>query len=192
MLSADRKDWRESVGLSRRIVRARRDYYRGAAKSIAARFVTIGIEKLSLAEMSTAENNPLPQAARYYRRVAASAEFLGAIKWAAAKAGSHVHEHNGPSSWICADCGHDARPPDSVKLIITCPNCSAVWDQDVNAARNLCAVAVASAPTAQKDQGALARAEQVESTALSGQNAGGRWARAKAAAALSRQRSQTG
>src|SRR5262249_29246790 len=61
MLSADRKDWRGSGGLFRRLVRARRDYYRGAAKSIAARFVTIGIEKLSLAEMSTAENNPLPQ-----------------------------------------------------------------------------------------------------------------------------------
>lgn len=176
VLARDLADWRESAGLSLRLTRARRDHYRCEAKRIADRYGLIGLEKLSIATMSAAEDNPTPEPSRFYRRVAAPGDFIAALRWAAKKAGARVHEHGGKSTWICAECGAEHAPADPAALIVTCPHCSAAWDQDVNAARNLLAAALASAPVTQEDGAALA-------PVLPTASAGGRWGRTKRAAA---------
>lgn len=175
---SDRRDWKESTGLRQRLLRARRDHYRIEAKRIAGRYGLIGGEKLSISSMSAVENNPTPEPSRWYRKVAAPAEFIGALKWAVKKAGGRYYEHEGPSTWICHECGVVQAPRDPAALVATCPACNAVWDQDVNAAANLLAAALA----ATEDGAALA--------SVLPPPGGGRWGRAKKAAAEHRERSQ--
>jgi hypothetical protein len=182
MLICDVRDWRESAGLRLRLVRARRDHYRVEAKRLIERYGIVGSEKLSVGQMSSDANNPTPGLSRWYRRVAAPAEWQHTVKWAAKKAGAYVHEYVGPSTWVCHACGHAQEPRDPAALVASCPHCHTTWDQDVNAAKNLLAAALASAPVLEKDGAALA------STLPS--SGGGRWARSKKAAAEYRQRSR--
>ncbi len=179
---SDLRDWRESAGLRSRIIRARLDHYRNESKRIVRRYGLIGSEKLSIAEMASSENDPTPEPAHWYRKVAAPGEFLGALKWAVTKAGGRLHEHDGKSTWVCHACGTEQVPRDPAALVASCPHCHATWDQDVNAARNLLAAALASAPVAKKDGAALA--------AVLPDSGGGRWGRTKRAAAEHRERSQ--
>lgn len=79
-------------------------------------------------------------------RLAAVGELLSAIKMAAAKYGSAIHEHEGRSTWICHVCGSAFAPGDPGALIQTCPHCGSTWDQDKNAALNILAEIPSSAP----------------------------------------------
>ncbi len=45
----------------------------------------------------------------------------------------------GPSTLICRQCGAVKRPKDRAARIWSCEECSAVYDQDANAAQNLLA-----------------------------------------------------
>lgn len=172
---ANRRDRREQTGLRLRMVRARRDHYRNEALRLARRYALIGIEDISLADLALAEDNPTPAAARYNRFIAAPGEFLECLRWAARKTGARIHAHSGKSTWICHDCGTELMPRDPARLVVSCPACHAVWDQDVNAARNLLAAALASAEEAKDTPGALAPEPSMAYE--------GRWQKAKRLAA---------
>jgi len=157
----DRKDWQEHDGLARRIGNARRDIYRCAVKPLAERYGVIGIEDVDWAAIgrridNDGADNDIATATAAYRRLAAPGMFLLELRRAAAAAGARVHVHRGKSTWICQACGTEQAPADPAALIHTCPHCHAAWDQDVNAARNLRAAAMASAPVPPDDPAALA------------------------------------
>lgn len=174
---ANTRDLREKAGLTRRLRLARRDHYRKTALALAARHHLIGIEgNLSISDLSRRDDNPTPEPSRWYRKIAAPGEFVAALRHAAGKQGSVLHEHAGKSTWVCAECGVEQTPRDPAALIVTCPGCSAVWDQDQNAARNLLAAARASAAAARAEPGALA-------PQTGGENREPRWQKARRIAA---------
>lgn len=167
-LAHDHRLWTRSRGMTLRLTRARLDIYRAAAKRIVQRYGLIGIEKLSVADMATTDDNPLPPAARRNRVIAAPAEFLVCVRWAAKKTGAHIHEHHGASTWICASCGVESAPSDPSARVVACPHCHSVWDQDHNAARVILASALAARKTGAALEGEIAP-----------ETAGGRWGRAR-------------
>lgn len=156
-VQANRRDVGERHALMRRLAAARKDHYRKEALRIARNHGTIGLEaNLSLKQMAESDNDPTPPPSRQYRKMSAPSEFLSALRLAADKTGAKVIEHDGASTWVCAQCGHEQSPSDPAALIATCPSCSATWDQDVNAARIILATAVANAATLAQGPAALA------------------------------------
>jgi transposase len=93
----------------------------------------------------------LPPMARRMRALAAPSEFLAALRSVARREGVRVHEHSGPSSFLCHACGHETAVNDRSVLYYTCGHCLAVHDQDKNAAQVLLAAARASAPAAAEE-----------------------------------------
>ena len=162
----DRKDWQERAGLARRIANARQDFYRCTVKRLTERYGVIGIENINWATIGEREKadgtpNDIAIATGRYRRLASPGAFVAELTRAARNSGSHIHRHAGPSTWECNDCGVVSVPADRSELIHACPACQSVWDQDVNAARNLRAAAMASGSVPPDDAGALA--DDVES-----------------------------
>jgi transposase len=168
--------------LTLRLRRARRDFYRCVAARIAQEYDLIGIEDISIADLAARADNPTPEAARWYRVVAAPGELLSAIRWAAKKRGATVAAVGGRTTWTCAECGHAHEPTDPSRLISQCPSCFAVWDQDANAAHNILAGALASAAAANKSTAALAE-EMANEAMIVGES---RWKRLKRLAAEKR------
>jgi len=160
-LAEDKKLWETEASLARHVSNARRDLYRGAAKRLVATCGLIGIEDIDLAALARRKtpaggDNEIAQATAWWRRIAAPGELLAAISHAARRDGALIHKHSGKSTWICAQCGTESMPSDRSQLVHTCPHCSHTWDQDVNAARNLLAAALASAPVTLDGPAALA------------------------------------
>lgn len=173
LLADDWSDWRVHSAMLGRLAAWRRDLYRKYAAGLVRDFGLIGIEQLDLRQLAGQEaNEDMPPASRQYRQIAAVGDLLASIEWAAAKAGARVHKHEGKSTWICADCGAETVPSDLAALHQTCGGCGAVWDVDVNAARNLLAAALASGEAGAESTAALAPEETTASAA-------GRWQRAK-------------
>lgn len=166
---------RERAGLLLRLSRARRDYFRKEAVAIMKRYRLIGIEQISIASLARRENNPTPEPARWYRRAAAPGEFLDVLRHAAVKTGVRLYVHVGKSTWVCAHCGHEQVPRDPAELIVRCPKCGSIWDQDINAARNILAAAMASSGAAHETIGSLESKKAKNNSA----NRETRWQRAK-------------
>lgn len=157
------RDLRERSGLVLRLGAARLDHYRCEAVRLVRAYRVIAIEgDLDIARMARRENSPLSEAARRNRVLASPGEFLSALKLAAAKHGTTMLEHIGKSSFVCSECGAEHRPSDPAELITTCPACSATWDQDVNAAKNILAGALASAGVTLDDLSALDACQEKE------------------------------
>jgi transposase len=109
------------------------------------------------------------------RKLASPGVFTTMLINAARKKGRIVYRHDGPSSFVCGDCGTHTYVSDRKELYFTCAGCDSVHDQDVNAARTICAAAVASADVVAADGAALAHV--LPTTYI------GRWERSKAAKA---------
>lgn len=153
----DRKDWQEQDGLSRRITNARRDLYRCAVKRIAERFGRAAIEDIDwrrIGEIETADGqtNEIALATGRYRSLAAPGTFIAELR----RTGIPLYEHNGKSTWECWYCGREHTPADRSQLHHQCRNCNRTWDQDVNAAHNLRAAALASTHVPPSGPAALA------------------------------------
>ncbi|HEV2160690.1 MAG TPA: zinc ribbon domain-containing protein [Stellaceae bacterium] len=133
---------RERAGLLLRLSRARRDYFRKELVAVMKRYRLIGIEQISIAALARRENNPTPKPSRWYRRAAAPGEFLNLLRHVAVKTGARVHVHSDKSTWVCAHCGNEHVPREPAELIVRCSKCGSVWDQDINAARNILAATV--------------------------------------------------
>jgi transposase len=130
---------------------ARREIYRIAVKRLCARYGVIGIEDtnwtaIKRRENSAGEANAIGMATGRWRDLAAPGALLQELRREAARAGAKISAYDGASTWPCHACGAVAPPEDRSRLVHTCPKCSATWDQDVNAAINLRAAAIASAP----------------------------------------------
>lgn len=134
--------WRDN--LRAKMLRQRREHYRLWSRDIAQHYALIGIEKIDLAAMARTKtrapedgDNPLHQAARAQRQRAAVYSFLQELKHQATKAGAEVAEIPAQDTTLtCNTCGQASQQRDRAARIWTCPN-GHVWDQDLNAARNI-------------------------------------------------------
>lgn len=148
------EDWRRAdkhlrqgiAGQRRRALGWRRDIYRNLASELCHRYAVIGLEEFDLrrvARLETADglDNELHAAARRNRTVAAVSELRNTLRQKAAVLGAALIEGQGKSTRVCHLCGHDNAPADRSLLHWACTGCGAVWDQDANAARNLCDLA---------------------------------------------------
>ncbi len=140
--------WRDN--LRAKLIGRRREVFRLAAREIARSYRVIGIEKLDLAKMARVKksdfgDNELFPAARAQRVRACVHEFANWIRHQARKHGAEVVEATSYTTMRCRDCGQLTKQKDRSRVVWMCEKCGAVWDQDVNAAGNLMAVAVGNA-----------------------------------------------
>ena len=125
-----------------RALKRRREAYRLLAKEIAAAYATIIVEDFDLRNMAArpkAEEDDNQHApARRHRTLAAVSEFRAALEMMAAKHGSTILPVPSPrTTMACHACGKVCAWDAGASLIHACEHCSAEWDQDANAARNL-------------------------------------------------------
>ena len=137
---ADRMRWQATTHIARRARNARKDFYRNTAISLARQYEVIAIEPLDLADTAkkvdenSGEKSDFTRKARAGRVVAAISEFEGAIRWAAAKAGTAVLELSGETARSCSICGGTARDNKDDGQILNCDQCGAVLDRKQNGA----------------------------------------------------------
>lgn len=132
----------------------RKEVYRQLAHELSTRYATIVIEKFDLrrtARLAAPEEDPnAPKASRHNRQSVALSELRNSLVQACRSRGVEVVEVNAKDSTMtCAACGALDKFDAAVNLIHACSHCGEVWDQDVNAARNILARAsggVVSAP----------------------------------------------
>lgn len=143
----DKQKRLELGNLRGKIIRRRRELYRIEAKKLAERYAIIALEDFDLRTVALRERqdgteNALPRPARRQRQIACVSELRNWIGLQAAKAGAEIILSSGASTMACQYCGAINRPQDRALLAWVCDSCHAVWDQDANAAANLCGVAV--------------------------------------------------
>lgn len=153
-------------GLRERLVGRRKDLYRRIARELAMTYAVIGVEDLDLAELARTKkraaedgDNPLHAAARANRVRANLTLFRLELAHQAKKHNAGLVLIDGPSTCRCDACGGVTGQKSRDNRVWTCEHCGAVWDQDINAARNLHTVAtggdagpvqLVSAPAARK------------------------------------------
>ena len=147
-------DARELIRLDRAIAHGldewaseRREFYRIAAKGIAEkyRFVASDGQIKALARRRLDAAPELPPVARRMRSWAAPGELAREIARAVDARGGQVLYARGRSTAVCHKCGYDNTPvPRDWRIAVfwRCHGCGELWDQDLNAARNLCTGAV--------------------------------------------------
>lgn len=134
--------WRDD--LRAKLQRQRREHYRLIAREIATGYAVIGVEDIDLSEMARTKtrapetgDNPLFAAARAQRVRAATHLLLEEVKHQAGKHGADLVTVKGPTTLWCAQCATKTGQRDRSARVWTCEHCGSVWDQDVNAARNI-------------------------------------------------------
>ena len=141
--------WRDNRRAT--LVRRRREIYRLAARDIAAAYSVVVAEELDLASMARTKRRDdgsdpeLFAAARAQRVRADLTTFRAELLHQADKHGAEIVLAKGPSTMQCTACGSRTEQRDRAALRWTCQHCGAAWDQDVNAAKNLLAVATQDA-----------------------------------------------
>lgn len=134
-------EWQANLG--DRGIAWRLDLYRRFARDLARRFETAAIEDT---DWRTLQRRPGPeaehgdQAMREYQRIGAPGILHTCLRHAFARV-QEIRAAN--TTQRCSTCGV-LMGADAAPLMITCPGCGRVWDQDENAARNLLAAALAS------------------------------------------------
>jgi hypothetical protein len=124
------------------LIAARREMHRRAARALAAGCAVIRIGKLELQAMAQLETasgieTELHQAARANRVRASLYELQQEIRAQSPKFGARLEMVTGPFTITCHACA--GRCAVGADLIHVCESCSAVWDQDENAAINISA-----------------------------------------------------
>ena len=143
--------WR--ANLRAKLLRRRREVYRLLAVELASEYALIGIEGMDLSTMARTKKRDdatppeLHAAARAQRQRAAVHLLREEIEHQARKRGASIVRETAKTTTRCRSCGEVTGQADRSRLIWTCEHCSAVWDQDHNAASNLLAAAAgASTP----------------------------------------------
>lgn len=139
----DKHLWDWEANLRDKVLRRRREIYRGWAKRICERYQRISVEKLDLREFDRLKpvemDDGSDAGARKYRRDAALSVLRLALKDAAAARKVEIVERD--PAWTtraCSACGVVDETWDPASQIRhRCPACGVDWDQDVNAAINL-------------------------------------------------------
>lgn len=141
--------WRDN--LRRKLLLRRREIYRLAALTLAERYAVIGIEKLDLAKMAMTKKREdgsdptLHSAARAQRQRACLHEFRTELEHQARKRGARLELVDAAGTTItCHVCSAETEQSkrDRMMLHMACDACGSVWDQDVNAARNILSAAI--------------------------------------------------
>jgi hypothetical protein len=127
-------EWEAHV--RQKALRRRHDFYRCLANSLGTQYGGVVLEEFDLSrvqrkEAPESDKSPLHLAARYQQRVAGLSILRQCLKERMPTA--TVPAHN--TTDTCADCGSPI--PAGEDLMMTCPSCRRVWDQDANAARNI-------------------------------------------------------
>lgn len=141
----DKHLWQYETGLRQGAIRNRRDIYRVFAAEIAVRSGAVVMERFDLrevakrgpAESDTQTDHRAPQRNRTIANASLLRECVcqavqgagGAIVWADAAG----------TTRCCHACGSFEQWNTAVEVMHTCDACGAVWDQDINAAKNLAA-----------------------------------------------------
>lgn len=138
------KDWMDN--LRRKLILRRRETYRIFAKKIAETYSRIGIEDMDLSEMARVKSritgdNELHIDARRQRVIACVHSLRAEIEHQAVKRGSEIVYATKYTTMRCVSCGEITSQADRAIKIWTCEKCGSSWDQDINAAKNLMAVA---------------------------------------------------
>lgn len=125
-----------------KLICRRQDFYRKATRAIvtyANKLVLneFDIRKTGRQTLTMSESNLLPIAAGRYRTMAAPSQLRKWIDIQAQKAGVATVISNNASTWVCHVCGTAIKPSRPNTLRHCCPQCREIWDQDVNACRNM-------------------------------------------------------
>lgn len=130
--------WR---GLQDQMCRRLREYYRLCAQQVATDYDVVYLEDFDLrkvAERPAAEDEAEPSGA--YRQIASPSSFRGALLNAITREGVRVVKLPAEfSTRSCSYCGYAGKWDQAVSVIHRCEGCGEVWDQDLNACRNLLA-----------------------------------------------------
>lgn len=134
--------WEIQANKRDKLLLQRREIYRLFARRIAQEYGVIRIGKMDLRKMAQIESSDgteteLHQLARRNRQRAALYQLQQEIKLQAEKFGALVEIIDGPFTVTCNSCG--SRCAVTADRMHACEHCSAVWDQDENAARNILA-----------------------------------------------------
>lgn len=155
--------WRDN--LRRKLLLRRKDLYRLAALTLAERYAVIGIEDLDLAKMARTKKRDdgadpvLHAGARAQRQRACLHEFRAELEHQARKRGARLEAVDAAGTTLtCHECGAETKQSQRDRMMrhMFCTACGAVWDQDVNAARNILAAAIGASgevPTTDDDGG---------------------------------------
>jgi putative transposase len=130
------KAYKQVARLHEHIANQRRDYLHKVANSLVNQYSLIGIEDLRLAFMN---RNPHLSLSSHD---AGLSELRRLLSYKAEEAGTKVIAVNPTfTSQLCSGCGEMVEKDLSVRVHM-CPHCGLVLDRDVNAARNILALAL--------------------------------------------------
>lgn len=134
----------EQANLRDKVIGHREDLYRNWAKQIADRYGKIVIDKMNVSQLSKLEKedgqpNELTDTARQNRVIAAVGLFREWLGKQAAKVDAEVIKASIKSTHVCSYCGKEIKNQAAINWV--CPHCNKIFDQDINAARNLLAYA---------------------------------------------------
>lgn len=141
--------WRDD--LRQKLLLRRKEIYRLAALELAERYAVIAIEDLDLATLAlTKKRNDgadpaLHAGARAQRHRACLHELRAELEHQARKRGARLAVVDAAKTTItCHECGTETKQSDRDRMMrhMFCEACGAIWDQDVNAARNILAAAI--------------------------------------------------
>lgn len=143
----DRRVRDAAAFLRRKCLARRRTLYEAVTKQLSERYAVIGIERFNLAltkrrEASDGTSNPLPTPARVQRDRGAPGLLRLWTQQQAAKTGATIVEITGKTTMTCRQCGVVNHPHDRAALVWKCEGCGDVWDQDVNASKNILDITV--------------------------------------------------
>ncbi len=136
----DRHLWLWETSQREGAQRARREFYRITAARLARRYERVVLEKFDLRVIArrsgeAAEN----EVARKNRVLASVSQFRQCLVDAFRSRGGEVLTVPAEGTTIvCATCGETAKFDAAAQIVGACPN-GHVWDQDLNAARNILA-----------------------------------------------------
>lgn len=135
-----KKTYRQVNKQHERIANQRRDYLHQITRALVSRFDLVGIEDLTLAFMNCNEHLSMSS------YDAGLGEFRQLLEYKAEEAGALVVAVNPRNtSQTCSGCGH-LVPKDLSTRVHHCPDCGLVLDRDINAARNILALALQHPP----------------------------------------------
>src|SRR5690606_6964963 len=127
---------------------------------LAKRYAIIGIKDLNLAAMARTKTRDdgqdpeLHDAARAQRQRACLHELRSELEHQARKRGARLEAVDAARTTItCHECGATTKQSRRDRMLqhMACDACGAIWDQDVNAARNILAAVTASGATVPPD-----------------------------------------
>ena len=140
------------ASLHRKIANQRRDFAHKLSRRLAATYALIGVEDLNIMALA---RSPLAKSVHD----AGWSQLLSLLAYKVENTGSQlVAVDPRHTSQRCSECGAHVQKELSIRVHV-CSDCGLTLDRDVNAARNILALALLPAPVAQAQVNLTARTE---------------------------------